>query len=398
MSPTTDNSSNNPFANYQFEIYNEGLAGKLPTLPIAFTELEQRAREKLDRGAFDYVAGGAGAEETMRSNREAFGRWRIAPRMLRNVESRNLGLNLLGFDMPAPLLIAPVGVLSIVHPEAELAVARAASSMGLTMLLSTVSSYPLEEVSRSAATTETFRGWFQLYWPKNRDFVSSLLHRAEQAGYSALVVTLDSKFLGWRPRDLAGSYLPFLRGAGIANYISDPIFCAGLKCPPAEDMASAILHWTQLFSETNITWDDLKFLRAQTRLPILLKGVLHADDVRRAADFGMDAIVVSNHGGRQVDGAVAALDCLPGAVAGAGKMPVLFDSGIRSGADIVKALALGAKAVLIGRPYVYGLALGGEAGVKAVLRGLLAELDLTMALSGIPDLDGLTPELLEKVH
>jgi L-lactate dehydrogenase (cytochrome) len=398
MSPTPDNSTNYPFANYQFEIYNQGLAGILPQIPIPFTELEQRAREKLDPGAFDYVAGGAGAEQTMRSNREAFGRWRIIPRMLRNVESRNLRLNLLGFDMPAPLLTAPVGVLSIIHPEAELAVARATASLGLTMLLSTVSSYTMEEVSRAATTTGTFRGWFQLYWPKNRDFVSSLLHRAEQAGYSALVVTLDSKLLGWRPRDLTGSYLPFLRGAGLANYISDPIFCAGLKRPPAEDMPSAISYWTQLFSEPNITWDDLKFLRAQTRLPILLKGILHADDARRAADLGMDAIVVSNHGGRQVDGAVAALDCLPGAVAGAHKMPVLFDSGIRNGADIVKALALGAKAVLIGRPYVYGLALAGESGVNAVLRGLLAELDLTMALCGIRDLDGLTPELLEKVQ
>jgi L-lactate dehydrogenase (cytochrome) len=382
-----------PLANFQLEIYNNGLAGKLPNLPLTFPELEQRSREKLDPGAFDYVAGAAGAEETMRANREAFARWRIIPRMLRNVSSRNLSVKLLGVEMPAPVLLAPIGVLSIIHPEAELAVARAAAGLGLTMLLSTVSSFSMERVAQESGTASR---WFQLYWPKERKFVASLLNRAEQAGYGALVVTLDSKLLGWRPRDLARSYLPFLRGEGIANFLSDPVFCSMLARPPAEDMNAAIVRWTELFSDLSITWDDLKFLRKQTRLPVILKGVLHTDDVRCAADHGMDAIVVSNHGGRQVDGAVAALDCLPGAIAAAGSMPVLFDSGIRSGADIFKALALGAKAVLIGRPYVYGLALSGEAGVKAVIRALLADLDLTMALSGIASLKDLSLEALEE--
>ncbi len=385
-------SASHPFANYQLEIYQEGLTGNLPTIPFAFSELEKRARETLNPGAFGYVAGGAGAEETMRANLEAFRRWRIVPRMLRNIQSRNLRLNLLGFEMPAPVLVAPVGVLSIIHPDAELAVARTAAELGLTMLLSTVSSFPLEEVAKVAGPR-----WFQLYCPKNRDFVSSLLQRAERAGYSALVVTLDSKMLGWRPRDLGASYLPFLRGIGISNYISDPVFCKSLKKSPAEDMAAAIVRWTEWFSDPNVTWDDLDFLRAQTKLPLILKGVLHPDDARRAADMGMDAIIVSNHGGRQVDGAAAALDCLPKALAAAGKMPVLFDSGIRTGADIVKALALGARAVLIGRPYVYGLALAGEAGVRAVLRSLLADLDVTMALSGFTSLEQLSSEILERV-
>jgi lactate 2-monooxygenase len=381
------------FANYQLEIYNEGLSGTLPEVPITYAELEERAQETLSPGAFGYVAGGAGAEETMRANREAFSNWRIVPRMLRNVATRDLRVNLLGFEMPAPLLLAPVGVISIVHAEAELAVARAAAELGLTMLLSTLSSHSIEEVSRAAPACPR---WFQLYWPKNLDFVASLLHRAEQSGYGALVVTLDSKLLGWRPRDLSGRYLPFLRGEGIANYISDPVFCAGLARPPEEDMAAAVMHWAELFSEPNVTWDDLKSLREHTKLPIVLKGVLHQDDVRRAVDAGADAIIVSNHGGRQVDGAVASLDCLPGAVAVAGGMSVLFDSGIRTGSDIVKAMALGARAVLIGRPYVYGLALAGEAGVRAVLRGLLAELDLTMALSGLTDLAQLSAEVLER--
>jgi len=260
-------------------------------------------------------------------------------------------------------------------------------------MLSTLSSHSLEQV---AQTMGACPHWFQLYWPRDRDFTVSLLQRAEKAGYRALVVTLDSRLLGWRPRDLARSYLPFLRGEGIANYLSDPVFCAALARPPQEDMAAAIAHWAGMFSNPSATWDDLSFLRAHTRLPLVLKGILHPDDAHRAADHGIDAIVVSNHGGRQVDGAVAALDALPGVVAAANKMPVLFDSGIRTGADIIKALALGARTVLVGRPYVYGLALGGEAGVRAVLRALLAELDLTMALSGIARVAELSAELLAK--
>src|SRR6266478_5037761 len=271
-----------PFGNYQLEIYNAGLTGKLPELPLTFADLEQQAKAKLSGGAYDYVAGGAGAEETMRSNCAAFRKLRIVPRMLRDVASRDLRTTVLGAEMPGPIMLAPVGVLSIVHPEAELAVARAAAGLGLTMMLSTLSSHSLEQV---AQTIGACPHWFQLYWPRDKDFTVSLLQRAEKAGYRALVVTLDSRLLGWRPRDLARSYLPFLRGEGIANYLSDPVFCAALARPPQEDMAAAIAHWAGMFSEPNVTWDDLKFLREQTRLPVVLKGVLHPDDARHAADL-----------------------------------------------------------------------------------------------------------------
>jgi lactate 2-monooxygenase len=387
------NLADTPFGNYQFEIYTPGPASRVTAVPFSFTELEQRAGEKLSQGAFGYVAGGAGAEETMRANREAFGRWRIVPRMLRDVATRDLRTTVLGTAMPAPVMLAPVGVLSIVHPEAELAVARAAAGLGVNMISSTASSRSLEEVAQVMGSSPR---WFQLYWPKSRELAASFLHRAEQAGYRAIVVTLDTSLLGWRPRDLKGAYLPFLRGEGLANYLSDPVFCAGLAKPPREDMAAAIAHWAAVFSDPSVTWDDLQFLREHTRLPLVLKGILHPDDTRRAVDLGMDGVIVSNHGGRQVDGAVAALDALPEVVSAAGIMTVLFDSGIRTGADVVKALALGAKAVLLGRPYVYGLALEGEAGVRAVLRALLAELDLTMALSGVSRIDQLSPELLQR--
>lgn len=381
-----------PFGSYQLEIYQRGPAAKITGVPFTFAELERQSAAKLSPGAFGYVAGGAGSEATMRANLEAFTRWRIVPRMLRNVATRDLRTTILGTTMPAPVMLAPIGVLSIVHPEAEVAVARAAAALGVTMVLSTASSRSMEEVAQAMGTRPR---WFQLYWPKDRDFAASLLRRAELAGYSAIVVTLDTWLLGWRPRDLSGAYLPFLRGEGLANYLTDPVFCSRLAKPPREDMAAAILHWASTFSDPSVTWDDLRFLREHTRLPLVLKGILHPDDARRAADLGMDGIIVSNHGGRQVDGAVAALDALPGIVSVSGKMPVLFDSGIRTGADVVKALALGAKAVLLGRPYVHGLALEGEAGVTAVLRALLAELDLTMALSGVARLDQLTPEMLE---
>jgi isopentenyl diphosphate isomerase/L-lactate dehydrogenase-like FMN-dependent dehydrogenase len=208
------------------------------------------------------------------------------------------------------------------------------------------------------------------------------------------VVTLDTWALAWRPRDLEHAYLPMLQGLGIANYLSDPAFCAGLLRTPEEDPVAAVLHWAAMFGNPSLTWADIAWLRGQTNLPILVKGVCHPDDARAAIDSGVDGIVVSNHGGRQIDGARPALDCLPDVCAVTGETPVLFDSGIRSGSDIVKALALGARAVLVGRPYVYGLAIGGAEGVRHVLRCLLAELDLTVALSGHSTVATLNRDLL----
>jgi L-lactate dehydrogenase (cytochrome) len=369
-----------PLAGYQNRIYLEGLSGRLPLLPLTHEALEQRAERQLTRGAFGYVAGGAGAEDTMRANREAFRRWRILPRMLRDVSRRDLGTTVLGTPMPAPVMLAPVGVQSIVHPDAEVAVARAAAATGVPMVLSTASSRSIEEVAEAQGDAPR---WFQLYWPRDRDLAASLLGRAERAGYGAVVVTLDTWMLAWRPRDLELAYLPFLQGEGIANYLSDPVFRAALPAPPEEDMAGAVRHFLTVFSDPSVTWAGLSFLRENTRLPIVLKGILHPDDARRAVDHGVDGILVSNHGGRQVDGSIAALDALPGVVdAVPESLPVLFDSGIRSAADAFVALALGARAVLLGRPYVWALAVAGEEGVAELLRGFLAELDLTFALTG----------------
>lgn len=377
------------YGDFQNEIYLQALGGTLPAYPVEPGELERAALEAMSPRTRGYVAGGAGAERTMAANLAAFDRWRLLPRMFRGVTGRDLATSVCGTDLPAPVLLAPVGVLGIVHPDAERTVARAAAGLGVPMVLSSAASTAMEDV---AGALDGSPAWFQLYWPGDRGVARSFVQRAEAAGYRAIVVTLDTWQLGWRPRDLTAGYLPFLLGEGIANYLSDPQFRGGLARPPEEDMAAAVLRWVALFSDPALTWSDLAWLREQTALPILVKGVLHRDDARAALDAGVDGIVVSNHGGRQVDGAVAALDCLPAVVDMVhGRVPVLLDSGVRTGADVVKAVALGAAAVLLGRPYVHGLALGGEDGVRHVLRCLLADLDLTLALTGCRSLAELSP-------
>ncbi|MBS0663797.1 MAG: alpha-hydroxy-acid oxidizing protein [Verrucomicrobia bacterium] len=410
----------------QRAIYLPGLAGRRPLAPVAAAELEARAREVMSGRAFAYVAGGAGAEQTMAANRAAFDRRQIVPNVLRDSSRRDLSVELLGRRLPVPLLTAPIGVLDLAHPDADLAVARAAAGLGVPVIFSNQASVPMEECAAAMGASPR---WFQLYWSSSDELVASFVRRAEAAGCEAVVVTLDTSILGWRARDLDQAYLPFLEGRGIAQYTSDPVFRAQLREPqPAlprppvnfQTAAAALAQkanfpgglWRNLFSgepraavqrffatysRPSLTWADLPRLRTYTRLPIILKGVLHPDDARRALDAGVDGLVVSNHGGRQIDGAVASLDALPGVVAAVdGRIPVLLDSGPRGGADVFKAIALGARAVLVGRPFVYGLACAGEGGVREVLQNWIAELDLTLALAGCRSLAEVNPAMLRE--
>jgi lactate 2-monooxygenase len=393
----------------QMEVYVTGAGGALPAVPVRPEALEARAARAMSAEAAAYIVGGAGSEATMRANRAAFDRRRFVPRVLRDVAARDLSVELFGRRHGLPFLLAPIGVLEMVHREADIAVARAAAAEGVGYVFSNQASVPLEECA--AAMGEGLR-WFQLYWSSDDDYVRSVVGRAEKAGCEAIVLTLDTTLLGWRPRDLDLGYLPFLRGLGLAQYLSDPVFRSRIPPTPPEtgvkprglgiastalslrrkgkafdlsmtQMRCAVAHFTATYSRPDLNWSDLARLRAMTKLPILLKGVRHEDDARLAREHGADGLIVSNHGGRQVDGEAGSLDLLEGVVAAAGDLPVLFDSGIRSGADVAKALALGARAVLLGRPYVYGLAIAGETGVREVVRNVAAEFDLTLALCGL---------------
>jgi isopentenyl diphosphate isomerase/L-lactate dehydrogenase-like FMN-dependent dehydrogenase len=332
----------------------------------------------------------------MRANLEAFRRWRIVPRVLRkDLSVRDLSIELLGTRMPAPVLLAPIGVQTLLHDEGELASARAGAAVGLPLITSTASARPLEEIAE--ANGDGAR-WFQLYWPNDDQLAASLVRRAEAAAYSAIVLTVDNYVPGWKPRDLQQAYLPFLEGVGIAQYLSDPVFVSGLEKDPGEDIGAAVGHFLGVFANPALTWERLEWLRGTTSLPIVLKGILHPDDAREARERGVDGIVVSNHGGRQIDGAIASLDALPPIVDAVGdEVAVLLDSGVRSGADAFKALALGADAVLVGRPYLWGLALDGQNGVETVLRSILAELDLTMALCSCTTLGDVDSGLLRQI-
>ena len=357
------------------------------TWPVGADAWEARAQELLEPGPFGYIAGGAGRESTMRANLEAFERRRLRPRMLRGNIERDASVDVLGTPSPVPFFLAPIGVLSIAHPDGELAAARAAASMRIPFVLSSAASHSIEEIAEAMGDAPR---WFQLYWVNDREICASFVARAEAAGYAAIVVTLDTLTLGWRPRDLRNAYLPFLSGQGCAQFFTDPVFCSRLEKSPEEDVLTAAAMMLATFPNLALRWNDLAWLRAQTALPLLVKGVLTAEDAARAAAAGVDGIVVSNHGGRQVDGAVASLDALV-EVRTAVDLPLLVDGGIRGGADVVKALALGADAVLLGRPYAYGLAVGGEDGVRAVLEQFAAETDLTLALAGARSVGDLDP-------
>jgi lactate 2-monooxygenase len=382
------------FGDYQLEIYLDGLQGVLPAFPMAFAELEARAARALPPSVLSYVAGGAGSEHTQRANVSAFNRWGLIPRMFVGAVRRDLSVELFGMTLPSPLFMAPIGVIGLCAQDGhgDLATAAAAARTGVPMIASTLSVDPLEDVAGQFGGTP---GFFQLYTPTDRELAASLVARAEAAGFKGIVVTLDTWVTGWRPRDLAASNFPQLRGHCLANYTSDPVFRDRLGQDPARDPSATVGLFVQLFGNP-LTWDDLPWLRSLTTLPLVVKGICHPGDARRAKDGGVDAIYCSNHGGRQADGGLPALDCLPAVVEAADGLPVLFDSGVRSGADVIKALALGATAVGVGRPYAYGLALGGTDGLVHVLRSILAEADLIMAVDGYPTLADLTPDALRR--
>lgn len=383
------------FGDYQLEIYFNGLQGERVPFPIDIHELEAKAHATMPRDILSYVAGGAGDERTQRINVSAFERWGLVPRMLVSPTQRDLSVELFGLKLPSPIFMSPIGVLGICSQDGhgDLAAARAAALTGVPMVASTLMMDPMEEVAREFGDTP---GFFQLYTPTDRELAESFVRRAEAAGFKGIVVTLDTWLPGWRPRDLTLGNFPQLRGLCLANYFSDPLFLKKLAKPPAEDLRAAAMTWAGLFGNP-LKWKDLPWLRSMTKLPLILKGILHPDDVRRAIDGGVDGIYCSNHGGRQANGGIPALDHLPEVVDAAGSVPVLFDSGVRSGADVIKALALGATAVGIGRPCVYGLAIGGTAGVRHVLRSILAEADLIMAVDGYPTLKDLVPSALRRV-
>ena len=417
----------------QSEIYRAGISGIHPRVPIDADQLERAARKALSPEAFAYIAGGAGAERTVAANRDAFARWQVWPRPLRDVAARDLSIEFLGRRRPTPLLLAPLGVMEMAHDDADLAVARAAASAGVPYTLSNQASVPMEDVADAAPDGARL---FQLYWSASDELNASLLRRAEEAGCEAIVVTLDTHLLGWRTRDLDLAYLPFTRGLGIAQYTSDPVFqqlvrerARGAAEAPADDAPAvritpravaagltiarkgsaltgstslrgnlrsplpraAVETFLDVFSTPVLTWADLAKAREWTTLPIILKGIVHPDDAARALDAGADGIWISNHGGRQIDQSVPTLAVLPEiADRVAGRVPIVFDSGVRQGSDAFIALALGATAVALGRPYAYGLGIAGETGVREAVRNVLAELDITLGLSGhtsIADVD-----------
>lgn len=409
----------------QSEVYVDGVSGRRPCVPVSERALEAKAIEMMSPEAAAYIVGGAGREDTMDANRRAFTRWQIVPRVLRDVEHRDASTTVLGITMPMPLMTAPIGVLELAHRDADRAVARAAAGEGIPMIFSSQASVAMEAC---AAVMGDAPRLFQLYWSRSDDLVQSFVRRAEACGCRGIVLTLDTTMLGWRPRDLDLGYMPFMRGMGIAQYLTDPVFRRELDLPlstPApqtrlslhtlgvlRDLLSrapgplfeklrtgwprqAVRRFVATYSRPSLQWADLARLRAMTTLPIVLKGVLHPEDARLALEHGVDGIVVSNHGGRQIDGEIASLDALPAiSTVIDRRIPILLDSGVRGGADVFKAVALGASAVLLGRPYVYGLAIAGEAGVREVLRNIRAEFDLTMGLAGVRSVAEITSGLV----
>jgi lactate 2-monooxygenase len=349
--------------------------------PVSSEDWAAAAAEMLPPGAFDWIAGGAGEELTIRANREGFEQRRLRPRMLTGVSACSTEVDILGTRCPAPFLLAPIGHQTVAHPDGELASARAAARHDVPLIVSTAASFSMEDISDQLQGRPA---WYQLYWISDKEVTQSFISRALASGYKAIVLTVDSPMVGWRDRDRRNEYFPFLAGEGIAQYATDPVFRSRLAEPPETDPAAAGRAVVDMFPNLGLTWDDLAWVRAQVPIPLLIKGILSGDDALKARAAGFDGYIVSNHGGRQLDGEVAALDALVEVRAALGEdAVVLVDGGVRRGPDVVKALALGADAVLVGRPYVYGLAVGGRAGVERVVSVLLEEVHHSFALAGL---------------
>lgn len=400
----------------QRSIYGNGLSGRRPVIPFHAHALRERAREKMSEKAWAYIDGGAGNEDSIAANAAAFSKVAIIPRMMRPNETADFSTSLLGMKLPFPLLLAPIGALDLICRGADRMVARACGDTGIPFIFSNQAGTPMEACAEEMGDTPR---WFQLYWSKSDDLVLSFVRRAEACGCRAIVLTVDTTLLGWRTRDLALAYLPFLRGIGIAQYTSDPVFRELLhqkKFPPAADAPrpaitpatianllrqkshypgglwknlfskeplEAVRLFVNIYSNPALSWEKVIWLRQQTPLPILIKGILCAEDATQAAACGANGIIISNHGGRQVDGAIPTLDALPAIRKALPRpFPVILDSGIRSGSDMLKALALGADAVLLGRPYAYGLGIKRQEGVKEVIMNLLNDFELTARLAG----------------
>lgn len=392
-----------PYAAYLRTVIQKGLlAGELPVVTTDPNQLQEQARKAMPKAGFDYILGGAGEAATMDANRLAFRQWKIIPRVLKPTTPRNLSVTLFGQKYDVPILMAPIGVQSLFHKDKEIGVAQACANLRVPFTLSTVSQSTFEEVAAAAPGSPK---WFQLYWPSDEELTASLLKRAKDNGYTALVVTLDTWTLAWRPTDLDTANVPFLVGVGDANGFSDPVFRRKFAemsdgGTPEDNLVQAAMYWIgNTFPGVSRSWEDLKILKKHWDGPIILKGILSVEDAILAAEHGMDGIVVSNHGGRQIDGAIGTLDVLPEIVDAVGsKLTVMMDSGIRTGADILKALTLGAKAVFVGRPVVYGLGINGKEGAEAVLAGLLADLDLTMGFTGVQSIGELNKSILRKIQ
>lgn len=408
---------NAPGLKRQREIYLGGYRGKKTPIPFTYPELEQAAFRSMQRTAFNYIAAGAGDSSGISQNEAAFKKYSIVPRVLNDVERSDMSASFAGIPLKHPIILSPVGVLSLAHSSADIGVASAAEASHTPMIFSNQASVKLEDIAAQFKATPY---WFQLYWSRSDDLVRSFVERAERCGCRGIIVTLDTTMLGWRPLDLGEAYLPFLHGLGLAQYISDPIFNRLVDEAPDEQPKEpitlrafinvmklmkrypggfisnfkskrplkAVRLFTRIYTNPRLNWSDLSKLREYTNLPIFLKGVLAPEDAKKAKETGIDGIIVSNHGGRQVEGAIPPILQLAAIRKSVGQsFPVALDSGVRTGADIFKAINLGADAVCIGRPYVYALALGGQAGVEEYLKNLIADLDLTMKLSGCRSID-----------